>query len=61
MTDNVTKLAKSSKTDEHFTPDHILQFARLGLGCEQFCLDPATDSSNPTNARTIYILQVFKI
>lgn len=54
MPDQITKLAKSSKSDEHLTPQNILQFARTAMGCSNFDLDPATTDSNPTEANTFY-------
>ena len=49
-----TKLAKSSKTDEHCTPDSILRFAKLAMGVDYFDLDPATSKDNPTCATNFY-------
>lgn len=54
MTEQVTKLAKSSKTDEHHTPEWILSFAREAMNVDQFYLDPATTTDNPTKAKRIY-------
>lgn len=51
---HATKLAKSSKTDEHMTPEWILAFAREAMGCTYFNTDPATTTDNPTRATKFY-------
>lgn len=53
-----TELASSSKTDEHVTPDWILDFARDALLTDQFDLDPFSQRDNPTNARKYCYLPV---
>ena len=49
---HLTSIATSSITDEHATPEWILEFCRRAMGTEQFAFDPFTTPDNPTNAKS---------
>ncbi len=45
-----TKLSTSSKSDERYTPDWILDYAKSAMRCSQFDYDPFTTPDNITQA-----------
>lgn len=49
-------LTTASKTDEHYTPEGILDFARKVMGVERFDLDVSNNSFNSTNSSRSYTI-----
>lgn len=56
--EQITKMSSSNKTDEHYTPEWILEYARKVIcheyGQRKFDLDPFSDNNNTAKAKRFF-------